>query len=192
MVGFLAKIHFFTDFLIFKRWIRKNAWKISSYNRSKQICDCDQGCSLREKPEKDVWFFSRSCPSVSWRILGSSWAGFCWYNSSFDSKISQLTLLIPWKKIFRILFRIYFSVHDVEFAPNIDIIINETLPALEKVKKAGKAKFIGVTGYPLHTLNEIIEKSTVKIDLVLAYTRLNFLIFWLISLLIINKYIILL
>ena len=47
----------------------------------------------------------------------------------------------------------------------------ETLPALEKVKKAGKAKFIGVTGYPLHTLNEIIEKSTVKIDLVLAYTR---------------------
>jgi len=63
------------------------------------------------------------------------------------------------------------QVHDVEFAPNIEIIINETLPALEKVKKAGKAKFIGVTGYPLHTLNEIIEKSTVKIDLVLAYTR---------------------
>ncbi|CBY42838.1 unnamed protein product [Oikopleura dioica] len=63
------------------------------------------------------------------------------------------------------------QVHDCEFAPNIDIILNETLPALEKVKKAGKAKFIGVTGYPLAVLDEIIKKSTVKIDLVLGYTR---------------------
>ena len=60
------------------------------------------------------------------------------------------------------------QVHDCEFAPNIDIILNETLPALEKVKKAGKAKFIGVTGYPLAVLDEIIKKSTVKIDLVLG------------------------
>ena len=37
----------------------------------------------------------------------------------------------------------------MEFAPNLDIIINETLPALQKVKDSGKAKFIGITGYPL-------------------------------------------
>ena len=60
------------------------------------------------------------------------------------------------------------QVHDCEFAPNVDIILNETLPALEKVKKACKAKFIGVTGYPLAVLDEIIKKSTVKIDLVLG------------------------
>lgn len=37
----------------------------------------------------------------------------------------------------------------MEFAPNLDIIINETLPALQKVKDAGKARFIGITGYPM-------------------------------------------
>lgn len=42
-----------------------------------------------------------------------------------------------------------FQVHDMEFAPSLDMIINETLPALQKVKDAGKARFIGITGYPL-------------------------------------------
>lgn len=37
----------------------------------------------------------------------------------------------------------------MEFAPSLDIILNETLPALQKVKDAGKAKLIGITGYPL-------------------------------------------
>ena len=46
-------------------------------------------------------------------------------------------------------FLLFFKVHDMEFAPNLDIIINETLPALQKVKDSGKAKFIGITGYPL-------------------------------------------
>ncbi|WAQ94830.1 GALDH-like protein [Mya arenaria] len=41
------------------------------------------------------------------------------------------------------------KVHDMEFAPSLDLIINETLPALQKVKDAGKARFIGITGYPL-------------------------------------------
>ncbi len=41
------------------------------------------------------------------------------------------------------------KVHDMEFADNLDIVINQTLPALQKVKDSGKAKFIGITGYPL-------------------------------------------
>jgi L-galactose dehydrogenase len=34
----------------------------------------------------------------------------------------------------------------------LDVILNETLPALEKIQKAGKARFIGITGYQVHTL----------------------------------------
>lgn len=44
---------------------------------------------------------------------------------------------------------LFLKVHDMEFAPSLDIIINETLPALQKVQQSGKARFIGITGYPL-------------------------------------------
>ena len=37
----------------------------------------------------------------------------------------------------------------MEFAPSVEMIINETLPALQKVKESGKARYIGITGYPL-------------------------------------------
>ncbi|CAH1790169.1 unnamed protein product, partial [Owenia fusiformis] len=61
------------------------------------------------------------------------------------------------------------QVHDMEFAPSLDIIINETLPALQKAKDSGKARFIGITGYPLGNFKEILERSTVKIDTILTY-----------------------
>lgn len=63
------------------------------------------------------------------------------------------------------------QVHDVEFAPSVDVIVNETLPTLDALKKEGKVGLIGVTGYPLSTLKEVIQRSTVKIDLVLSYCR---------------------
>jgi len=63
------------------------------------------------------------------------------------------------------------QVHDMEFAPSLDIVINETLPALEKVRQAGKAKFIGITGYPLENFKTVLERSKVKIDTVLTYCR---------------------
>eukprot|EP00795_Rhopilema_esculentum_P013937 gene13937-4892_t len=61
------------------------------------------------------------------------------------------------------------QIHDMEFAPSLDIILSETLPALQKVKESGKAKFIGITGYPLENFRTILEKSTVKIDTVMTY-----------------------
>ncbi|XP_052682718.1 uncharacterized protein LOC128163213 isoform X2 [Crassostrea angulata] len=63
------------------------------------------------------------------------------------------------------------QVHDMEFAPSLDIIINETLPALQKVQQSGKARFIGITGYPLGNFRTVLERSTVKIDTVLTYCR---------------------
>jgi len=65
------------------------------------------------------------------------------------------------------------QVHDIEFAPSLDMVLNETLPTVEQAVKDGKAKFIGVTGYPVSTLAECIKRSTVKIDSILAYTRLS-------------------
>ena len=65
------------------------------------------------------------------------------------------------------------QVHDVEFAPSIDILVNETLPALEEVRRSGLCHFIGITGYSLSTLQDVILRSKVKIDSVLTYCRLT-------------------
>lgn len=61
------------------------------------------------------------------------------------------------------------QVHDMEFAPSLDIIINETLPALQKLKERGKIKHIGITGYPLENFRTVLEKSPVPIDTILSY-----------------------
>jgi len=63
------------------------------------------------------------------------------------------------------------QIHDIEFAPSIDYLIRETLPALQEAVKEGKAKFIGVTGYPVKTLAEFVSKA--KVDMILSYSRLT-------------------
>ena len=65
------------------------------------------------------------------------------------------------------------QVHDVEFAPSIDLIVHETLPALQRLKEKGVCRFIGITGYPIGPLKEVVERSEVKIDSVLSYARLS-------------------
>ncbi|XP_028397092.1 L-galactose dehydrogenase-like [Dendronephthya gigantea] len=61
------------------------------------------------------------------------------------------------------------QVHDMEFAPSLDIILNETLPAMMKLKEKGKVKFIGITGYPLENFRRVLEKTSVPIDTILSY-----------------------
>lgn len=65
------------------------------------------------------------------------------------------------------------QVHDVEFAPSLDVILNETLPTLQELLNEGKIHYIGITGYPNSVLKEVIEKSSVKISTILSYTRLT-------------------
>ena len=65
------------------------------------------------------------------------------------------------------------QVHDVEFAPSIDVIVNETLPAVDRLRERGLCRFIGITGYPIKILRDILERSPVKIDSVLSYCRLT-------------------
>ena len=65
------------------------------------------------------------------------------------------------------------QIHDVEFAPSLDVILNETLPAVERLKERGLCRYIGITGYPLGPLRELVVKSSVKIDSILSYCRLS-------------------
>jgi len=48
-------------------------------------------------------------------------------------------------------------------------VIKETLPALREIQKAGKARFIGVTGYPLHIFDYILQRADV--DTILSYNH---------------------
>jgi L-galactose dehydrogenase len=58
--------------------------------------------------------------------------------------------------------------HDIEFG-DLDQIIRETIPALRKVQKAGKARFVGVTGLPPAAIRRVVE--AVPVDAVLSYCR---------------------
>lgn len=69
--------------------------------------------------------------------------------------------------------RLNLQIHDIEFAPSLDIIITQTLPELSKHVAEDKARHIGITGYPVSVLKECIEKSNINIACVLSYSRLT-------------------
>ena len=58
--------------------------------------------------------------------------------------------------------------HDIEFVP-MQQIVDETLPALRKIQKAGKARYIGFSGYPMKIFKFILDQTTV--DCVLSYNQ---------------------
>lgn len=65
--------------------------------------------------------------------------------------------------------------HDIEFADS-DQIVNETLPALTRLKDQGLARFIGITGLPLKIFPQIldrVERGTVDTILSFCHYELN-------------------
>jgi len=65
------------------------------------------------------------------------------------------------------------QVHDVEFG-DVTQIVEETLPALRALQQAGKARYIGITGYSLKTLAAIAQAAPV--DTLLSYCRYNLMV----------------
>lgn len=62
------------------------------------------------------------------------------------------------------------QAHDVEFG-DARQLVEETIPAMRKLQKQGKARYIGITGYPLEVLVKIARATPV--DSILSYCRYN-------------------
>lgn len=62
--------------------------------------------------------------------------------------------------------------HDVEFGNPVQII-EETIPALRQIQQSGKARFIGITGFPVKLLLTIAQAAPV--DAIMSYCRYNLL-----------------
>jgi L-galactose dehydrogenase len=69
------------------------------------------------------------------------------------------------------------QLHDPEYSPSIDLLVNETIPAMAKLRGKGKVKAIGMTGYPLETQWELMERSrkehNILFDQCLTYSHYN-------------------
>ena len=61
--------------------------------------------------------------------------------------------------------------HDIEFATDYEYVFTETANVLHELKKEGKARFIGMSGYPLGLLKQAIERC--HLDVVISYAHYN-------------------
>ncbi len=57
-------------------------------------------------------------------------------------------------------------LHDMEFVP-FEQVIEEAIPALYRLKEQGKARFVGVSGLPLHVFEQTLAKA--DLDVILSY-----------------------
>ena len=58
--------------------------------------------------------------------------------------------------------------HDNEYG-DLNQVVSETVPALREVQSEGKARFVGVTGYPLKIFKEILSRT--ELDSILSYNH---------------------
>ena len=70
------------------------------------------------------------------------------------------------------------QLHDPEFAPTLEILLNETIPAMIECQKLGYCKALGMTGYPLEVQHQILQATMMEYgtnvwDQSLVYSHYN-------------------
>lgn len=61
------------------------------------------------------------------------------------------------------------QAHDIEFG-SVDQIVEQTVPALQKIKRSGKARYVGITGLPLRLFREVTGRvGPGQVDTILSY-----------------------
>lgn len=65
------------------------------------------------------------------------------------------------------------QAHDIEFEPDLDMVFSETYQALQDLKRQGKCRFIGMTGYPIRLLARAME--TCQLDVIISYCHASLL-----------------
>lgn len=58
--------------------------------------------------------------------------------------------------------------HDNEYG-DLDQVVSDTIPALRQIREQGKARFVGVTGYPLKIFRTILSRA--ELDTILSYNH---------------------
>lgn len=54
------------------------------------------------------------------------------------------------------------QLHDPEFAPTLDILLDETVPAMLTCQRQGRCRALGLTGYPLSVQRQIFQATLDK------------------------------
>jgi len=70
------------------------------------------------------------------------------------------------------------QLHDPEFAPTLEILLEETIPAMLQCQTLGYCKALGLTGYPLEVQHQILQATMKQYganiwDLSLVYSHYN-------------------
>ncbi|XP_025017342.1 L-galactose dehydrogenase [Tetranychus urticae] len=65
------------------------------------------------------------------------------------------------------------TIHDIEFADNLESIVKDVIPILEQYRREGKLRYIGCSGYPLEPLVNLTQLAKGRLDTCLSYGRMT-------------------